>query len=428
MTVYDIVRPKPFRSEEKSLYLKLTKRKPKIYEASIFNKYCYQVPSKKKFPIYRRYDGLVLLFLSACVSAGGGGSAGEAGITGLQLFPYTHIESGEDGLRYINTNATPGYGVFCDRIKADSFTHSFRLFNLGINPMNQWVQLKNTYFPSASSYLNFLSMMGFSGDAESAIIEISVNGGSWFQLPGYQQVGSNNFAETSFSPKSISLSAYANQSIELRFKYVYNGAGNTFWQEWDVNNQTPGWYFDRIEVTNTLNSVPMEDVEETFPAENIHSLGTYDVITTRFSAEDRTYSLRLLNLGLGTITDRYIQLKSSLVPSVNSVLKYQSRLAMAGLGESIAAQVSLDNGVHWENLPGSLQYGLSINVSGETSFSQKILSLADYTGQTIRIRFVMKWSNLNSYVYQDWINDAGRTSGWFLDQIEVTNANEWRAP
>lgn len=109
-------------------------------------------------------------------------------------------------------------------------------------------------------------------------------------------------------------------------------------------------------------------------------------------------------------------LRSWIVPSTRSELRFQSRLGAASTGQVATVLISVDSGSSWRALyqqPGS-------GGSGESTFSQRAVSLAEFAGRAIMVRFEYGFP-FGSFIYSP---GAGDQIGWYVDDIQITFAEE----
>ena len=111
-----------------------------------------------------------------------------------------------------------------------------------------------------------------------------------------------------------------------------------------------------------------------------------------------------------------LTLKSILVPSWRSKLSFKSRLAAASTGQVARVQVSLDDGSSWKDVYTQVGDG----TLGELEFTERTISLGDYDGRAIRIRFEYGFP-FGTFSY---IPGADDHIGWYIDDIAVMAAQE----
>ncbi len=105
-----------------------------------------------------------------------------------------------------------------------------------------------------------------------------------------------------------------------------------------------------------------------------------------------------------------LELDEELIPASNATVSFQSELGYATSDEVARLQVSADSGANWTDLfaePGSGAY--------ESSFTPHTLSLSNYAGATIRLRFNYDFQGGSYY-------DGGFPLGWYFTGIVITNA------
>ncbi len=104
-----------------------------------------------------------------------------------------------------------------------------------------------------------------------------------------------------------------------------------------------------------------------------------------------------------------LQLTEILVPSANTALSFQSELGFAASDETARVQVSADGGANWTDI-----YTQAGNGSFESSFTPHTLSLSNYAGMTILLRF--------NFDFQGGTYDnGGFPLGWYFTDIALTN-------
>jgi hypothetical protein len=136
---------------------------------------------------------------------------------------------------YIITNPPVGPETACFHL-----TH--------LDPASQLLQFNEILVPSASSAVSFASQLGAAASDETARVQASTNNGAtWDDL--FVEAGTGS-AETSFSPRTLSLASYAGQLTLLRFNFAFTG-GSYYSQ----SDNFIGWNIEDIVVTNTLQQV-----------------------------------------------------------------------------------------------------------------------------------------------------------------------------
>jgi hypothetical protein len=133
----------------------------------------------------------------------------------------------------------------------------------------------------------------------------------------------------------------------------------------------------------------------------------YSVITTEPFGTGNCFNLEHFHTNS---SPQLFQLNEELFPATNTTLSFQSELGYASPDEVARVQVSADGGANWSDLyaqPGDDSY--------ETSFTPHTLSLSNYAGMTILVRFNFDFAGGTFYI-------SGSPIGWFLTDIVVTNA------
>ncbi len=99
------------------------------------------------------------------------------------------------------------------------------------------------------------------------------------------------------------------------------------------------------------------------------------------------------------------------VPRSGAVLNFRSRLGYATTDQVATVQISVDDGLLWDTIwtqPGS-------GGAGEGTFQTRNLSLAQYAGREIQIRFFYNRGNGSAY------NQTSVGVGWYVDDISLTD-------
>ncbi|MGO8763513.1 MAG: hypothetical protein ACLQSR_00075 [Limisphaerales bacterium] len=132
----------------------------------------------------------------------------------------------------------------------------------------------------------------------------------------------------------------------------------------------------------------------------------YSVTTTEPFGSGSCFNLEHY---LANSSPQFLQLNEELLPATNTVLDFESELGFATANEVARVQVSADSGANWADI-----YTQSGNGSYESSFTEHSLSLSNYAGTAIRLRF--------NYDYQGGeYNDSGFPLGWYFTDILITN-------
>lgn len=111
-----------------------------------------------------------------------------------------------------------------------------------------------------------------------------------------------------------------------------------------------------------------------------------------------------------------LMLKSIIVPSWRGELTFRSRLAAASTGQVARVQVSVDEGATWQDVYSQLGDGSN----GEMEFTEHAVSLGEFDGRAIRIRFEYGFP-FGTFSY---VPGAEEHIGWFIDDIAITGSQE----
>jgi hypothetical protein len=106
-------------------------------------------------------------------------------------------------------------------------------------------------------------------------------------------------------------------------------------------------------------------------------------------------------------------------PLTNTVLQFKSRLEYATSVQVARVQVSTDAGNNWSDVYSQAGDG----TSGESSFSTKTISLSNFVGSALQIRF-----NYDIGCCDPYYVGADSIVGWHFDDITITNAEQLLTP
>ncbi len=141
---------------------------------------------------------------------------------------------------------------------------------------------------------------------------------------------------------------------------------------------------------------------------------SYSVFSTLHASGTKSF-----HLAHPDFTRQTLELNRQLVPSGTSQLRWKSRLGWAGFGQTARVQVSVDDGISWQDL--FTQTGA--NTSGEAAFISRSASLNAFADRAIRVRFLYDYTQgLDAYT------DTDDGVGWYLDDITMTDAGELTSP
>jgi Cysteine-rich secretory protein family len=162
--------------------------------------------------------------------------------------PVTQVADAENELNPLVATIS-GYEVIATDIKADG-SASFHLAHPA-PPSEQILRWNQTVLVNEASELHFSSRLGLSSPAQIAKVQVSTdNGQSWqdiFTQAGIQSGTTSSFGEERFNQKTIPLSKFAGQAIQVRFNYTYSCCDNFYPQ----TESEVGWYIDNIAFTAT---------------------------------------------------------------------------------------------------------------------------------------------------------------------------------
>ncbi|MDD2608544.1 MAG: CAP domain-containing protein [Giesbergeria sp.] len=176
--------------------------------------------------------------------------AGHPAATGFQWraispTPLNLNEGAESDSTAVLASTSSDYSPIASDVSA-SGGRSFHLAHT--QRADQILLLQHTLLANSSTSLNFASRLGLSSPSQVALVEVSTDEGqTWqeiYRQAGQQSGTTSNFGEFNFSQKSISLAAFAEQTIWLRWRYaLLNGS---FYNQ---SSKGIGWYIDDIQLS-----------------------------------------------------------------------------------------------------------------------------------------------------------------------------------
>ncbi len=175
-------------------------------------------------------------------------------------------------------------------------------------------------------------------------------------------------------------------------------------------NTVPGASAYRVRVAQLDGSNWSEGAENGETNITITSTQGYPVIQSTTTASGSS-AFRLATVS-GSFDDQIIEIDREIIPAANSEIQYASRQGLTTSDQSSSVQVSTDGGTNWT--PLETQSGIG---SPQDGFSTRTVNLANYQNQTIRIRFVFSFPGGSLFPASQ------ADSGWFIDDITVTNSS-----
>jgi hypothetical protein len=117
--------------------------------------------------------------------------------------------------------------------------------------------------------------------------------------------------------------------------------------------------------------------------------------------------------------DQILQLNELLFPATNTMVTFKSLLGYASTNQIAEVQASTNGGTVWQNIYSQAGSG----GPGEASFSTRSLSLSNYAGSPVLLRFNYHFSTSGNGNFYNQILTSPPV-GWFLDNIVVTNTSQ----
>ncbi len=343
-----------------------------------------------------------------------------------KLAAYTKVEDAEDQLGGVLYQVASGANITNDLIYPDGGFHSLHLTQG--NATDAWVKFNNSVaVPAGGATLTFKSRLLKASTSQSARVQVSTDDGATWPYEIFKQNGTGtgaNAGETVFRDVGpISLNAFAGQNIRVRFVYRYSSAEGDRSAGFG-NGDDMGWFFDDVKILGGAQTLFSEDAESGYGGFATQIPSGLEVINDRVYSQPHPHSFHLTQ---ANIADSWLELNRVLVPQTGSLLQFKSRLRKASTSQSARVLVSVDDGATWPyqvfKQAGS---GTGAN-AGEAVFRDVTpISLDAFAGQSIRIRFVYKYSSAEG----DRTAGFGNADdmGWFFDVISISGAEELIAP
>ena len=169
-----------------------------------------------------------------------------------------------------------------------------------------------------------------------------------------------------------------------------------------------------LKVSNSSAAAWTEGAEDSpVPQIQATTTGTYAL---RQTAIKRTGS-KAFQLMFPDFSDQSFIITRDLLVTGSSQLQFYDMCKLSLTTQTLSAEISSDNGATWTSVWS--RKGLKSG-SKETSFHAVAASLAAYSGQIIRLRFIMR-TNGGSIVS---VTNPISQYGFFIDDITVTNASQ----
>ena len=112
--------------------------------------------------------------------------------------------------------------------------------------------------------------------------------------------------------------------------------------------------------------------------------------------------------------DQTLQFKATLVGTPNAMLTFKSRLGLSAPSQIARVEASLDDGKNWISLYQQAgQQSGAASTFGESSFSSKQVSLAQFVDKAFLLRF--RYERTSGSFYPQ----ASSGIGWYLDEIHL---------
>jgi hypothetical protein len=165
---------------------------------------------------------------------------GATGYEWQQVVEADFADDAADALSRVVVSSTGSYAVLDTGVKY-SGTGCYHLAHP--TDATQLLTYADPLLVGSSATVTFRSRLGWATTDQTALLEISSNGGTTWQAL-YTQAGTDGAGETAFQQRTVSLAAYAGKSVRLRFAFRTEGSRYT------DTNAGVGWYIDQIDFAN----------------------------------------------------------------------------------------------------------------------------------------------------------------------------------
>ncbi|MCA9211965.1 MAG: hypothetical protein KDB27_02780 [Planctomycetales bacterium] len=160
----------------------------------------------------------------------------------------TWSENAENGLANIVDSTSPSYPLIQSQVVSEG-SNAFHLANPDFE--DNWFRLTPTISVEATTQLFFTSQLGAATPEQVARVQLSTDGGTSWPHDIFAQPGSGFPGEGSFGLKTVPLSPFSGQEIQVRFLLDFEPPGGAFTQT-DVG---VGWLIDDIQIASEFQKV-----------------------------------------------------------------------------------------------------------------------------------------------------------------------------
>lgn len=127
---------------------------------------------------------------------------------------------------------------------------------------------------------------------------------------------------------------------------------------------------------------------------------------------------KAFHLATPTLQDQSFTITRDIMPTATSKLEWFDRARFTMPTATLTAEISTDTGATWTNVFNRNGVGYSSSTLWDSTWLSRSVSLASYAGKTVRVRFIMRTP------FGSYLPDATTNSGFFIDDIKVTNATQ----
>ncbi len=168
-------------------------------------------------------------------------------------------EGAEAGLASLLDKTSAAYALIVTDLVA-SGTSAFHLAMPNLNSV-EYFTLNRTFRPDLNATVQFNSRLGWASSGQVAALQVSDDGGDYWKTV-WSQAGTNSAGENVFTQKNVSLAAYENSHVMIRFSYRLDLTSG-----YTGTTTGIGFYIDDITVSNSseiINSAVITQVGTAF--------------------------------------------------------------------------------------------------------------------------------------------------------------------
>lgn len=286
---------------------------------------------------------------------------------------------------------SPGYDVRDQKPKfigQKSYHLAHPVLEGSYGPQDQLLTYQSPLLPGPGATLRFESRLSWATDTQIGLVEVSTDGGASWDA-AYRQPGNSDdpAGDYWFNQVEVSLAAYANRLVLLRFNYHYDGGPFYAYDESDFDtpekklNNGHGWYVEDVQFTNVQSLSDLHEGSSTTPGtiafeppgKGLFALVARGLLWGQFPLEWGL--VRTVNV----TQDPPPAIAQIGQPFINgNLFQFEVELNRVALGATLSLRRSSLLDGHWTAVPGTtvialepgLRYRVSAPLNGSHGFFQ----------------------------------------------------------